>query len=556
LSDDTARATATMPRLALALALPFLAWSAQWLLWDVIKPYVWFLFFPAAFFSAWLGGLRGGMAGTLISAVLVWYAFIPPALSFRLDDPGAAFSIAMFVVMGSLFAYVFERLHRAQQRSDTRFETTFDQAAVGMALLAQDGRWLRVNRRLCDITGYSEGELLARTFQQITDPDDLAATLANAHRLLAGEIGTFAMEKRYLRKDGSVVWVATGVAMVRKVDGSPDYFISAVTDIQARKTAELALQQSEAERKEAERLAGLGHWHWNLQTDEHTWSEEIYRIYGRDPALPPARYPEVQAYFTPKSWADLTAAVERGLRDGVPYVCDAETAGLHGPSRWITARGEALRDAQAKVIALRGTVQDITERKRAELALTEGKRQYRELVQNANSVIIHWARDGTITFFNEYAEAFFGWRGDEIVGRHVNLLVPEQESTGADLTGLAEDIAAHPERYLSNVNENVCRDGHRVWMTWSNRALRGRDGRVESVLAVGSDISELKRAQAELQRRNDELERFHEAALGREMEMIDLKRRVNALSQRLNEAPPFDLSFTDPVAAHCSERTP
>ncbi|MGB0129038.1 MAG: PAS domain S-box protein, partial [Rhodocyclaceae bacterium] len=335
MNRDAARGAVTMLRLTLAVVLPFFACGAQWLLWDVIAPYVWFLFFPAAFFSAWLGGIWGGMAGTLISAVLVWYAFIPPALSFRLDDPGAGFSIAMFVVMGGLFAYVFERLHRAQQRSDTRFESTFEDAAVGMALLAPDGRWLRVNRRLCDNTGYSEAELLARTFQQITHPDDLAATLTNARRLLAGEIATFAMEKRYLREDGSAVWVATGVALVRKVDGSPDYFISAVTDIQARKTAELALQQSEAGKKEAERLAGLGHWHWNLQTDEHTWSEEIYRIYGRDPALPPARFPEVQSYFTPRSWADLTAAVERGLSEGVAYVCDAETAGLHGPPRWI-----------------------------------------------------------------------------------------------------------------------------------------------------------------------------------------------------------------------------
>ncbi|MGB0127745.1 MAG: PAS domain S-box protein, partial [Rhodocyclaceae bacterium] len=300
----------------------------------------------------------------------------------------------------------------------------------------------------------------------------------------------------------------------------------------------------------------LGHWHWNLQTDEHTWSEEIYRIYGRDPVLPPARFPEVQSYFTPRSWADLTTAVERGLSEGVAYVCDAETAGLHGPPRWITARGEALRDAQGKVIALRGTVQDITERKRAELALAEGKRRYRELVQNANSAIIHWSRDGKITFFNEYAEAFFGWPADEVVGRPVAILVPERESTGADLSGLVEDIAAHPERYVSNVNENVCRDGRRVWMSWSNRALRDRAGRVESILAVGSDISELKRAQAELQRRNDELERFHQAAVGREMEMIDLKRRFNAQSVRLGEAPPFDLSFTDSLAAGCSERTP
>jgi len=105
-------------RLGLAILLPFVACAAQWLLWDVLKPYVWFLFFPAAFFSAWIGGLSGGLAATTISALLVWYVFIPPASSFALKDLAAGFSIVVFVFMGGLFAFFFERLQRAMQRTD------------------------------------------------------------------------------------------------------------------------------------------------------------------------------------------------------------------------------------------------------------------------------------------------------------------------------------------------------------------------------------------------------------------------------------------------------
>lgn len=105
-------------RLLPALLLPFAACAAQWLLRDELKPYVWFLFFPVAFFSAWLGGLAGGLVATVISALLVWYVFIPPAFSFSLENPASAFSIVMFVFMGSLFAFFFEHLRRTTLRTD------------------------------------------------------------------------------------------------------------------------------------------------------------------------------------------------------------------------------------------------------------------------------------------------------------------------------------------------------------------------------------------------------------------------------------------------------
>jgi PAS domain-containing protein len=116
--------------------------------------------------SAWIGGLWGGLAGTTIATLLVWYVFMPPRFSFALDSPTAALPILLFLVMGALFAFFFERLHRAQARGETRFEATFEQAAVGIALVALDGSWLRVNRKLCEIVGYDRDELLARTFQE------------------------------------------------------------------------------------------------------------------------------------------------------------------------------------------------------------------------------------------------------------------------------------------------------------------------------------------------------------------------------------------------------
>jgi PAS domain S-box-containing protein len=140
----------------------------------------------------------------------------------------------------------------ALQESEERFRATFDQAAVGIANVSLDGRWLRVNDRLCETVGYSREEMLQMTFQTLTHPDDLEENLAHVQQLLAGNIQTYSMEKRYIRKDGSPIWINLTVSLMREMtlaeDGStqastPKYMISVVEDINARKQTELALQE-------------------------------------------------------------------------------------------------------------------------------------------------------------------------------------------------------------------------------------------------------------------------------------------------------------------------
>jgi len=135
---------------------------------------------------------------------------------------------------------------QALRESEIRFSATFEQAAVGIAIVSLAGNWLRVNQKLCDIVGYEPAELLAMTFQDITHPDDLDLDLDNVRKMLAHEISHYSMEKRYLKKDGTPVWTNLKVSLVSKPDGDPDYFISVIEDITARKRGETALQESEA----------------------------------------------------------------------------------------------------------------------------------------------------------------------------------------------------------------------------------------------------------------------------------------------------------------------
>ena len=146
------------------------------------------------------------------------------------------------------------RMEEALRESEERFRTAMIYAPIGKALVGLDGRFLAVNAALCEIVGYSEEELLTRTFQDITHPDDLDADLANAHLLREGALRSYQMEKRYFHKQGHVVWILLSGSLVRGQDGAPLYFIAQIQDITERKRIETALAQRthELERSNAD----------------------------------------------------------------------------------------------------------------------------------------------------------------------------------------------------------------------------------------------------------------------------------------------------------------
>ena len=141
-------------------------------------------------------------------------------------------------------------------------------------------------------------------------------------------------------------------------------------------------------------------------------------------------------------------------------------------------------------------------------ALEESEKNYRTLVESANSIILRFSPDGTVTFANPYALSFFGFTRDELIGKNVvGTIVPQRDSNGMDLREMILDIAVHPERYKVHQNENITRDQRRVWVSWTNQVLLDADGGVVEVLSVGNDITRLKEMEDALQHINEMLER-------------------------------------------------
>ncbi|MGO8735392.1 MAG: PAS domain S-box protein [Terriglobia bacterium] len=173
--------------------------------------------------------------------------------------------------------------------------------------------------------------------------------------------------------------------------------------------------------------------------------------------------------------------------------------GGQGAHLWEVA--SPLFDREGRRCGAIAVVRDVTERRRAEEALRESERKYRELVQYANSIILHWNRDGRIIFLNEYGQRFFGYTEAEICGRHViGTLVPETETSGRSLPSLMDEICANPAAFEQNVNENMRRNGERVWIAWTNKVVLNDQGQVVEILSIGTDITARKRAEEELRR--------------------------------------------------------
>lgn len=175
------------------------------------------------------------------------------------------------------------------------------------------------------------------------------------------------------------------------------------------------------------------------------------------------------------------------------------------------------------------SVTDITEQKKAQRELEKREAELNDLVNFVNSAIVRWNPSGEIIFFNRFAEEFFGYRADEIVGKSVKILVPEEESSGKSLTALIDDIVSHPDRYLSHVNENVRKNGDRVWMVWTNKPIFDDKGLLVEILSVGNDITSQKGDEERLRRSRDELEKLVQERT------IELAHMNSALEDEIEE---------------------
>ena len=264
-------------------------------------------------------------------------------------------------------------------------------------------------------------------------------------------------------------------------------------NIVKRKRAQEALRDKEVELAEAQRLARVGNWRWDAKTNALIWSEELYCILGLGSKLPLPSYKEFAQFFTPESWGRLSPAMENALQTGSVQELDLELVRTDGSKRWVTARGEAVRDAAGQVRYLRGTVQDISDRKQAE----EARVRLASIVESSDDAIISKNLDGIITSWNCGAKRIFGFSEAEAIGRSITILVPPELRAEEETILLNTRAGGGVERYET---VRVTKEGRRFNVSLTISPLRDTNGRIVGSSLIARDITERKRVEEELRK--------------------------------------------------------
>jgi len=370
-----------------------------------------------------------------------------------------------------------------------------------------DGKIFFINDNLAELMGYKAKGVLGKETRDFyanqEDRTNIRSKLEKHGRVHNQEI-------QIVKADGTPVWILLSVEITQL--GDDQVAISGLYDIQERKQAEEALER---ERNFISTILDTvsalvivldreGRIVRFNKTCEKVTGYSFAELKGKpfwEKLLVPEELEDVKAVFR-----ELTAGQFPNKHENCWLTRD-------GRRRLISWVNTALLNDKDEVEHIIGTGVDLTEHREMEEALRESEQKYRELVENANSIIMRWNRHGDITFFNEFAQKFFGYAEEDILGKNVmDSIVPETDQSGQDLRAMIEDIERNPENYLSNENENIKRTGERVWITWTNRPVYDEDGHLKEILSIGKDDTDRKKAEQALLASEERFRRIVENA--------------------------------------------
>ena len=387
------------------------------------------------------------------------------------------------------------------RESEERFRRSFDDAVIGMALVAPDGRFLLTNRSLCEILGYPEEDLLGRTFQEVTHPDDLGRDLDNLRKLLAGESRTYQAEKRYLHKEGHVVWILLSVSLVRDTGGEPMYFVSQLQDVSERKRAEEALREAEERyRTLVERIPAV------TFVDRAEGSEESLYV-----------SPQIEGMlgYTPEEWMEgklwrerlhpedrerMLASDERFNADGEPVDQEYRLLAKDGSVVWVREETVLVRGRGGEPLYVQGIMSDVTEKKEAEEALRKSQAGLAEAQRLAHLGSWEWdPRTGEL-YWSDETFRIYGYEPQSFVPTFEKLLQVVHPDDRRTLGRALEEALSGDRPY--DFEHRVVRPDSEVRVVHRQaEVMRDESGTPIRMVGTVHDITERKAMEEQMEHR-------------------------------------------------------
>ncbi|HUR40953.1 MAG TPA: PAS domain S-box protein [Verrucomicrobiae bacterium] len=366
------------------------------------------------------------------------------------------------------------------------FRQLLDAAPVAMVIADDRGNIVLVNAQVETLFGWQRAELLGQSIERLIP-----------ERLHDAQHGR--------RRDGTKFPVDVSLSPLDL--GSQRLVIAAVRDVTERRRVEEALRENQQRLSEAQEIAHMGSWEWNITHNTLRWSDELYRIYGLEPDQFMATYEGYLQRLHEDDRARIHDAVQRAYRTHEPFEFLERVVRPGGEVRWLLSHGRVTCDDRGQPVRMTGTCQDITERKRAE-------QSFRELLEAAPDAMVMVGADGSIVLVNSQVERLFGWDRAELLGKPVEILIPDR------LRALHED---HPAGHFAAPRARGMSVGLQLYGRRSDQTEFPIEISLSPVttesgimsMAAIRDITERKRVDAALVQRaealarsNEELEQF------------------------------------------------
>ncbi|AKB77481.1 sensory transduction histidine kinase [Methanosarcina horonobensis HB-1 = JCM 15518] len=422
-----------------------------------------------------------------------------------------------------------KELEEKLRESEEKYRNIVEIANEGIWILDTKARTTYVNEKMAEMLGYSQDEMVGRSPCNFVDEEFEFILKLNLEKRKQGINQVY--ELKLTCKDSSLLWALISTKAIFNKDGKFAGSLSVLTDITERKEAEEALKkardsleekikertiqlekayeslkESEQSFAEAQKMAHVGNWDWDVANDKAYWSEEMYRIFGRNPEESAPAYNEYLNYTHPDDRDYVDNALKESLSRGKPCNIDYRIVLANGEIHTIHMQSRIIFDEENVPVRMRGIVQDITERKKAE----EKIQILVNAVESSNDAILTESLEGIVTSWNKGAEQVYGYSAEEILGKNISIVEPD--NLKGEIKRFSEKIK-QGKKIQSYETLRLKKDGTIINVSVTLSPIFDASGELMAISAIARDITEQERAEETLRESEARLRRFYESGL-------------------------------------------
>ncbi|MDD3323201.1 MAG: PAS domain S-box protein [Paludibacter sp.] len=401
------------------------------------------------------------------------------------------------------------------QESEEKFRNFFEYSVIGMSIASLDGT-MKANKAFSDIVGYTKEELSKTKWETITHKDDLEYNFKVIDRLLKGETNSERWEKRYIHKDGHIVWIDISITLQRDEKGQPLYIITGINDISEKKKAEAKLKESEERFKTLFEKAPLGYHSLNKEGNiinvNETWLDTLG--YKKEEVLGKS----FGDFMTEKSLENFKNCFPK-LKELGRYNSEFELIKKNGSTITAAFVGKSSYTTSGEFTRTHAVFQDVTEQRKMEKSLADSERRFRVLLSTVKLVSVLFDLNGNITFCNDFTLELTHWTKEEVIGKNwFNLFLPKEINEKVK-NEFAESLING--QIISNYeNLILTKEKEEILVSWTNTWLYDNDGNINGIASLGVDVTEQRKAELSIRKSKNRLNRAEFASMSGNWELV------------------------------------